>query len=79
LGGQNASVALKLLNKNKGEIRFQLTKSVALKFSPDLKFSIDQTFDNIEKTQKLLSGERVMQDVNPSPATGIDEEPEASD
>jgi hypothetical protein len=44
-----------------------------------LKFSIDQTFDNIEKTQKLLSGERVMQDVNPSPATGIDEEPEASD
>lgn len=66
LGGNDAELARKLLNKNKREIRFQLTKCIELKYSPQLNFEIDRTYDNIDKTYRLLSQERVLQDTRPS-------------
>lgn len=66
LGGEYAEEARKLLNKNKKEIRFQLSKKIALKFSPDLVFQIDHTFDNVEQSQKLFSNEKFLQDIQSS-------------
>lgn len=69
LGGQNAENMVVALNNNSGEIRYALTKNVALKHSPKIKFMLDTTFDQMDDTRRLLSQENVTRDLG-------DDEPE---
>jgi ribosome-binding factor A len=41
LGGQGQDDVCKLLSRNKGELRRAISKKLALKFAPDLRFQID--------------------------------------
>merc|ERR1711974_11866 len=45
LGGKNADEAIKALARNKHELRRFVGKVTNLKFTPDLRFVIDETFD----------------------------------
>ncbi|MCP5087868.1 MAG: 30S ribosome-binding factor RbfA [Rhodobacteraceae bacterium] len=63
LGGGNADVVIDALNRNKSEIRRAVNKSITLKYSPDLKFVYDQTFDQMDETRRLLSQDTVRQDI----------------
>lgn len=63
LGGQGGDVAIAALNRNKGELRRLLNKSLTLKFSPELRFELDRTFDQMDETRRLLSQDTVAQDV----------------
>ena len=45
------------------ELRRLVTKNLTLKFSPDLKFLADDTFDRMDATRRLLDQEQVKQDV----------------
>ena len=63
LGGQNVDLALEALNRNKAELRRHLNKSVHLKFSPELRFVADTTFDQMDETRRLLGEDRVRKDV----------------
>ena len=63
LGGQNAEVVIEALNRNKYEIRRAVNKSLSLKYSPDLKFVYDRTFDQMDETRRLLEQERVKRDI----------------
>ncbi len=64
LGGHDVEIALAALHRNKGELRRHLNNNVQLKYSPDLKFVADRTFDQMDETRRLLSQEAVQRDVH---------------
>jgi len=66
LGGENANIVIDALNRNKYEIRRSVNKLVSLKYSPDLKFVLDRTFDQLDETRRLLDQEIVKKDVESS-------------
>ncbi|MEM6938852.1 MAG: 30S ribosome-binding factor RbfA [Pseudomonadota bacterium] len=71
LGGTGQDEVLKLLARNKGELRRLLSKKLTLKFAPDLRFQLDRTFDQMDETRRLLSEDRVQRDAQaPDEATG---------
>ncbi len=62
--------AFNALNRNKAELRRHLNRNVHLKFSPELRFVPDTTFDQMDETRRLLEQDKVRQDL----ATGGDDE-----
>ena len=63
LGGDGKDTILKLMAKNMYDIRRTITKKLALKHSPELRFQLDDTFDQMDATRKMLAQEDVMRDV----------------
>jgi len=63
LGGQNVDVVIAALNRSKGELRRALNRNVQLKFSPELRFVADRTFDQMDETRRLLSQDQVRRDI----------------
>lgn len=63
LGGANSDEILAALTRARGELRRAINKAVKLKFSPELKFVIDESFDRMDETRAMLSEERVRRDV----------------
>ncbi len=63
LGGEGQEDVLKLLARNKGELRRMIGKKLALKYAPDLRFRLDETFDQLDETRRLFEDERVKRDV----------------
>jgi ribosome-binding factor A len=64
LGGQNREEALAALRRNTAEIRHLVVKGMTIKFAPELRFAIDETYDRLEQTQRMFSDERVRQDLD---------------
>ncbi|MDF3382132.1 MULTISPECIES: 30S ribosome-binding factor RbfA [Sulfitobacter] len=64
LGGEGQDEVLKLLARNKSELRRQVAKKLTLKFSPDLRFQLDQTFDRMDDTRRMLNQEVVRRDAD---------------
>ena len=63
LGGSGVGDVVALLAKNKGELRHMINKKLALKHSPDLRFRLDETFDRMDETRRLLSQDSVRRDL----------------
>ncbi len=63
MGGKGQEDALKLLARNKGELRHILGKELALKHAPDLRFRLDETFDRMDETRRLLNQDDVRRDL----------------
>ena len=63
LGGQGQKDVVKLLARNKGELRRAVSKKLALKFAPDLRFQLDETFDRMDETRRMLAKADVKEDV----------------
>ncbi len=63
LGGEGKEDVLKLLARNKGELRRAISKKLSLKFSPDLRFLLDDTFDRMDNTRRLFEQEEVRRDL----------------
>ena len=63
LGGQGQKDVVKLLARNKGELRRAVSKKLALKFAPDLRFQLDETFDRMDETRRMLAQTDVKEDV----------------
>ncbi len=64
LGGKDRDAALDALRRNRHELRRSVNKAVTLRFSPELRFVIDETFDRIDETRRLLNQDDVRRDVN---------------
>lgn len=64
LGGKNRPEAIAALARNKSELRRALSKDTALKFTPDLRFLIDETFDRMDETRELFARDDVRQDLD---------------
>ena len=65
LGGKGQEDVLKLLAQNKSELRRAIGKKTGLKFTPELRFQLDQTFDQMDETRRMLSQDHVRQDLEP--------------
>ncbi len=67
LGGENRAEAIDALKRNKGELRRAITKDMTLKYAPDLRFLIDDTFDRMDETRRLFATEKVQRDIAARP------------
>ncbi|HHW34762.1 MAG TPA: 30S ribosome-binding factor RbfA [Paracoccus solventivorans] len=63
LGGQGADEALEALRRNARELRHLVARGLTLKYAPSLRFVLDETFDRMDDTRRILSDERVRRDV----------------
>ena len=63
LGGERAAEITAALNRHKKFIRGQLAPQLDLKFAPDIRFLVDETFAEFSRIDALLKSERVRQDV----------------
>ena len=64
LGGKDRDEALDALRRNRHEIRRVMGKGLALKFSPEIKFQIDETFDRLDDSRAMFSDENVRRDLD---------------
>lgn len=64
LGGVNTDVVVEALTRNKGELRRVITKTMKLRYSPDLKFLADKSFDQMDETTRLLDLDNVRRDLD---------------
>uniref|UniRef100_UPI003B515709 30S ribosome-binding factor RbfA n=1 Tax=Roseovarius indicus TaxID=540747 RepID=UPI003B515709 len=63
LGGEGQEDVVALLARNKGELRRIIGKKLELKYAPDLRFRIDETFDKMDETRRLFEQDNVRRDV----------------
>ena len=63
LGGRDGERIVAALNRARGTLRRQVTRAVSLKFSPELRFRLDETFDQMDDTSRMLGETRVQRDV----------------
>ena len=64
LGGQEGDNTIALLAKNKHEIRRAISKELTLKYVPDLRFRLDETYDRMDETKRLFGLEKVKRDLD---------------
>jgi len=64
LGGIGQDKVVELLNRNKGELRRVVGRKLGLKFSPELRFRLDETFDRMDDTRRMLDQEAVRRDLD---------------
>lgn len=63
LGGEGRDDVIALLARNQSELRRIIGKKVALKFSPELRFRLDETFDRLDEARRLFAQSDVRRDV----------------
>ncbi len=63
LGGEGQEDLIALLARNKHELRRIIGKKVGLKYAPDLRFRLDETFDQMDETRRLFDQDTVRRDV----------------
>ena len=73
LGGKNAKAIVQALNRHRGFIRGQMGRTIAMKFTPDLRFVEDESFAEAEKIERLLKSDVVQRDLNAEDAEDSDE------
>jgi ribosome-binding factor A len=68
LGGQDLPQVLAALDANRKFLRGQVARRVHLKFSPDLRFRADESFEAGARMDALLDSEPVQQDARKADA-----------
>lgn len=63
LGGRNRDAVLAALENNRKYLRGEIVKRVNMKFAPDVRFLIDDRFDEAERIEKLLRSPEVVRDI----------------
>jgi ribosome-binding factor A len=63
LGGRDSERVLAALERASGALRQQVTRAVSLKFSPELRFRLDETFDRLDDTRRMLGQTQVRRDL----------------
>jgi ribosome-binding factor A len=63
LGGRDAAAVVAALEKNKKFLRGEIARRINLKFAPDIRFRIDERFDEAERIEKLLRTPEVQRDL----------------
>ncbi|WP_300011830.1 30S ribosome-binding factor RbfA [uncultured Roseobacter sp.] len=74
LGGRGQEEVIRLLARNKGELRRVVSKKLSLKFAPDLRFQLDETFDRMDETREMLNRDDVRRDTDASSSEEPDSE-----
>jgi ribosome-binding factor A len=76
LGGKDEPEVLRAFDRHKKFLRGEVSHAVNLKFAPEVRFRIDDSFDNVARIDALLNSDRVRRDLE-QPAEPGDEENDA--
>ena len=63
LGGRDIDKVIEALERNKKFLRGEVARRVNLKFAPDVRFRVDDRFDEAERIEKLLRTPAVQKDL----------------
>jgi ribosome-binding factor A len=64
LGGKDENAVVAALDRNKKFLRGEIAKRVNLKFAPDIRFRLDERFDEADRIGKLLASPDVKRDLD---------------
>src|SRR6187551_1650302 len=64
LGGKDVQEVVAALERNKRFLRGEIARRVNLKFAPEIRFRIDERFDEAERIEKLLRTPEVRRDLD---------------
>jgi ribosome-binding factor A len=67
LGGKSQEQIVAILDRHKKFLRGEVAHRVNLKFAPEIRFKIDQSFANAEKIDALLHSPQVARDLELAP------------
>jgi ribosome-binding factor A len=65
LAGRDAGEVLAALDRNKKFLRGEIARRINLRFAPDIRFHIDDRFEEAERIDKLLRSPAVARDLKP--------------
>jgi ribosome-binding factor A len=74
LGGRDTELVITALDRNKKFLRGEVARRVNLKFAPDIRFRVDERFDEAERIEKLLRTPAVQKDLEQDPDSDREEE-----
>jgi ribosome-binding factor A len=63
LGGERAAEIVAALNRHQRFIRGRVAPEIDLKFAPEIRFFVDETFEEFGKIDALLKSDRVQRDL----------------
>jgi ribosome-binding factor A len=63
LGGRDEQEVLGALERNSRYVRGEIARRVNLKFAPEIRFRLDERFDEAERIEKLLRTPAVQRDL----------------
>lgn len=63
MGSVPVTDAIAALARNKAELRHRIGTAMTLKYTPDLRFRPDETFDRLDETRRLFSDPAVQRDL----------------
>src|ERR1700759_3752678 len=63
LGGKDIEAVIEALERNKRFLRGEIAHHVNLKFAPEIRFRVDERFDEAERIEKLLRTPAVQRDL----------------
>jgi ribosome-binding factor A len=66
LGGRDEKEVLAALDRNRRYLRGEIARRVNLKFAPDIRFRLDERFDEAERIERLLRTPAVRRDLDRS-------------
>jgi ribosome-binding factor A len=64
LGGRDVAAVIEALERNKRYLRGEIAHHVNLKFAPEIRFRVDERFDEAERIEKLLRTPAVRRDLD---------------
>ncbi len=70
LGGKDGGGVLDALENNRKSMRGEVARKINLKFAPDIRFRLDDSFDNLDRIGELLNSPKVRQDIEKPDAGG---------
>lgn len=65
LGGEHAAEIVAALNRHQRFIRGRIAPELDLKFAPEIRFFVDETFEEYGKIDAILRSDRVQRDLHP--------------
>jgi len=74
LGGSDALTVVKALNRHSKFLRGLLGRSIDMKFTPELNFVHDESFNEATRMEALFADPRVARDLGKAPADDADQD-----
>jgi len=74
LGGKDSVEVMKALEHHKKYLRGEVARKINLKFAPDVRFKVDDSFENSSRIDALLNSPQVRQDLRQDAQPDLDDE-----
>ncbi|SDZ80117.1 ribosome-binding factor A [Rubrimonas cliftonensis] len=78
LGGRGADEALAALGRAKGELRRSVARAMTTKYTPDLAFKLDDSYDRMDEVRRMFAQPVVARDLlSPADEDGVGDDADA--